>query len=117
MSESYSEWVNVLSGIPQGSVLGPLLFLIFVNDIQDSCHLGSSLYADDSKLFRHIKISADTNKLQSDLDGLKEWFNKWQLKLNINKCKIVSYSRKSINVNDYFIDTTTLEHATTYKHK
>ncbi len=62
------------------------------------------MYADDSKLFRHIKSSADINKLQSDLDGLKEWFNKWQLTLNLNKCKIVSYSRKSINVNDYFID-------------
>ena len=65
---SFSDWVKVISGIPQGSILGPLLILIYVNDIQEICCSGSDLYlyADDSKLFKYISGETDSVALQSD---------------------------------------------------
>jgi len=56
LNNTFSEWKQVISGIPQGSILGPLLFLIYVSDIQEICQSGSDLYlyADDAKLFRYI---------------------------------------------------------------
>ena len=81
-----------------------------MDDIQETSLLGSELYvyADDSKLFRYI--SGDSLELQSDLDSLSDWFNKWLLKLNINKCKVVSFGRNVINVHPYSIDGSELEH-------
>lgn len=109
---TYSNWVQVISGIPQGSILGPLLFLIYVNDIQETCRLGSNLYlyADDSKLFRYISGEFESFALQSDLTNLKDWFTKWLLKLNIDKCKVVSFGRNVINVHQYCIEDVEIEH-------
>jgi hypothetical protein len=101
------------SCIPEGSVLGSLLFIIYVNDIQDACLLGSSLYmhADDSKLFRYISnVTYDISKLQSDLDGLNLWFSKWSKKLNINKCKTVSYGRQRLSAINYSINNIDPDH-------
>ena len=78
-----------------GAILGPLLFIIYVNDIQETCILGSDLYVytDDSKLFRYISGENDSLPLvlQSDLNSLSDWFKKWLLKLNINKCTVVLF--------------------------
>ena len=84
---------SVLSGIPQGSILGPLLFIIFINDLSEMCDKESKLYlyADDAKIFSHICNIKDKENLQSDLDKVNEWSNKWLLKLNIQKCKVMSY--------------------------
>jgi len=64
------------------SILGPLLYLIYVNDIHGICHFGSdlNLYADDSKLFRYISGENDSFTLQSDLNSLKDWFKKVVIK-------------------------------------
>lgn len=112
LNNSFSDWKQVISGIPQGSILGPLLFIIYVNDIQETCILGSELYlyADDSKLFRYISGENDSLVLQSDLNSLSDWFEKWLLKLNINKCKVVSFGRSVINVHQYSICGLELEH-------
>ena len=71
-----SSWSKVLSGIPQGSVLGPLLFIIFINDICESLSSSAYLFADDTKLFRIIKEDKDTELLQSDIDTIMNWSDK-----------------------------------------
>jgi len=74
---SYLDWERVTSGIPQGSVLGPLLFLIYINGSIDCCEIYSEIYlfADDAKLFRHILQSSDNILLQSGLNELRDWPN------------------------------------------
>ena len=70
----FSNWQNVLSGIPLGSVLGPLLFIIYINDLVEVCSQGSRLflYTDDAKIFKHISNDFDKVDLQSDLDSVKQ---------------------------------------------
>jgi len=115
----FSEWASVLSGIPQGSILGPLLFIIYINDLVDSCSNGSELYlyADDAKLFRHILSGLDRGLLQRDLDNLSNWTEKWLLKLNVNKCKYMSYERShsDASVHQYTISGVNLEHVEVMK--
>ena len=86
----------VLSGVPQGSILGPILFLIYINDIVEVVHRDSGmvLYADDSKCFRAIKSLNDSLLLQSDLDNLSSWSKSWNMDFNEPKCAIVSFTRK-----------------------
>jgi len=92
---SYSDWDDVISGIPQGSALGPLLFLIYINDLLDICGTYSEVYAfaDDAKFFRHILTTDDRNDLQCAVDALQNWSRKWLLNLNIKKCQVVSFGR------------------------
>ena len=101
-----SNWVNVLSGVPQGSVLGPLLFLIYVNDLEDNIKNLMLKFADDAKLFS--KIVQYDNFLQEDLNILKEWSVKWGLKFNIDKCKIMHMGKSNPNT-VYSIDNTALK--------
>ncbi|CAB3987788.1 RNA-directed DNA polymerase from mobile element jockey, partial [Paramuricea clavata] len=86
----------VLSGVPQGSVLGPILFLIYINDIVEVVHRdsGMALYSDDSKCFKVIKSLNDSLLLQSDLDNLSSWSKSWNMDFNETKCAIVSFTRK-----------------------
>ena len=77
-----SEWQEVTSGIPQGSVLGPLLFLIYINDLPDGITSTIYMYADDTKLYREIKSSDDHQILQNDLSKLCTWSKKWLLKFH-----------------------------------
>ena len=86
---SASKWAKVLSGIPQGSVLGPLLFVIFINDICDSINSSSYLFADDTKLFRVIKSINDIAILQNDLNTMIDWSDKWLLRFNKEKCELL----------------------------
>ena len=74
-----SEWLPVTSGIPQGSVLGPLLFLIYINDLPDDINSDVYMYADDTKLYREIKTIEDQRILQKDLDTLTKWSEIWLL--------------------------------------
>ena len=92
-----SEWQNVTSGIPQGSVLGPILFTIFINDMPDVVHSCMKLFADDAKVFRAIESFEDISLIQEDIDKLLRWSEKWQLPLNINKCKCIHYGKKNEN--------------------
>ena len=84
---SLSNWKDVLSGIPQGSVLGPTLFVVFINDMPDVITSLSKMFADDAKVLRLIETSVDIATLQNDLDHLTDWSIKWQMHFNVNKCK------------------------------
>ena len=91
---STSTWVPVTSGVPQGSVLGPLLFLIYINDIVVNIQSTIRLFADDCVLYREIRDINDCKILQSDLNKLYTWQHKWQMKFNAKKCNIMHVTRK-----------------------
>ena len=82
-----SNWRSVLSGVPQGSVLGLLLFLIYINDLDDNITSNVLKFADDTKVFRRVNNDGDKQHLQNDLDRLVKWSEKWQLLFNFGKCK------------------------------
>ena len=90
----YASPKPVLSGIPQGSVLGPLLFVIYINDLPDICreYAITFLYADDAKLFRQIRDELDCSNLNTAFDSVHDWCVKWQMSLNIDKCQVLSIS-------------------------
>ena len=99
---------NVTSGIPQGSVLGPILFLMYINDISENIDSFIKIFADDTKIFKAITCKSDNESLQSDLDRLVAWSNKWQLPFNVAKCKIIHFGTKNSNAK-YQMENTQVE--------
>ena len=79
----FSNWQEVHSGVPQGSVLGPVLFLIYINDLDSDLILKVCKFADDTKLGRPVKIHDDGLSLQDDLDKLFVWSQDWQMNFNV----------------------------------
>jgi len=79
---------EVLSGVPQGSVLGPLLFILYVNDLPGLVSSNMKLFADDSKIFN---LSANSSELQTDLNSVQAWSDRWLLKFNETKCKVIHF--------------------------
>ncbi len=90
---SSSSWADVLSGVPQGSVLGPLFFVIFINDMPDVVHNFIALFADDAKVFSSVSSVSDHEQLQQDLVKLQGWADTWQLNFNAKKCKVMHLGR------------------------
>nr|VZI52992.1 unnamed protein product [Spirometra erinaceieuropaei] len=88
VGDDMSEWVNVTSGVPQGSVLGPLLFILYVNDSLQELDCGKIMFADDVKLWQVIKGQNDQRSLQDNLHRLQAWSKKWLLDFNVEKCAI-----------------------------
>ena len=85
---SCSDWSYVTSGAPQGTILGPLLFLLYINDITECISSTVKLYADDTKIYREINDPIiDCQLLQDDLNNLSDWARKWQLRFNADKCE------------------------------
>ena len=84
----------VVSGIPQGTVLGPVLFLLYINDLPDVAdHSTARLFADDCIVYRPIRNNDDTILLQNDLNKIAEWEFIWQMQFNIDKCFILRVGR------------------------
>lgn len=108
----------VVSGVVQGSVLGPILFLLFINDVETMCNCQTrlKLYADDLKLYSvydtdsNLTISdKNKNDLQITLDNIADWSDSWQLAINVEKCYVLNLlSRRSCNSNSYVINGVTL---------
>ena len=84
----------MLSGVPQSTVLGPLLFLVYINDLTTGISSNIRLFADDCIIYREIKKDEDHAALQHDLDLLGAWENKWQMKFNKSKCYIMHITNK-----------------------
>lgn len=104
------------SGVPQGSNLGPLLFIIFIDELikQFSCPVLA--YADDLKIFNNISNLNDVENLQTDINTMIEWCNENKISLNINKCCVVSYTNRINNIcNSYYMDTEILARKSTVK--
>ena len=89
-----SDTADVTSGVPQGSVLGPVLFLLYINDITDGIQSDMRLFADDSIVYREIHTDADHNILQRDLEHLAAWAHLWQMDFNVSKCYLLTISLK-----------------------
>ena len=91
---TFSNWSPVTSGVPQGTILGPTLFLLYVNDIPNVVSSSIKLFADDTKIYREINNAEDTLALQSDLDCLENWTRSWQVKFNPQKCEAMRITYK-----------------------
>ena len=90
---SFSNFADVESGVPQGTVLGPLLFLLHINDLPSCVNSKVRLFADDCLLYREIKNNQDQIDMQRDLDALMDWGSTWGMKFNAKKCNIMRVSR------------------------
>ena len=110
----YSRWERVKSGIPQGSVLGPTLFVLFINDMPDVCTSVCQLFADDAKIYRKVNTQAECETLQEDIKRLHDWSTTWQLLFNLDKCKILHIGKNN-KKHEYWMNGKLLESITEEK--
>ena len=111
-----SDYVPVLSGVPQGTVLGPLMFLIYINDITENISSQLKLFADDCLLYRAIRTEQDALLLQKDLDSLSQWATIWQMRFNPSKCTVMRCTRSQTPfTTNYFLCGSTL--STSHNHQ
>ena len=112
---SKSTWSPVISGVPQGATLGPLKFILYVNDLPNtlSPNTQCGIFADDTKILRQITTTQDTKLLQTDIDKLFDWSTNWGLKFNPKKCMVLSinrqHTRNNIDLFDYTMNGTKLK--------
>ncbi len=89
-----SDWADVESGVPQGTVLGPILFLAYINDLPRCVRANVRLFADDCVLYRVVDSAADCLALQEDLVFLEQWEDSWCMSFNPGKCSTITITRK-----------------------
>jgi len=106
LNSSSSSWNSVASGVPQGTtMLGPLLFLLYINDITHNIQSSIRLFSDDCILYRHIKSGNDRTVLQQDIHALSLWANTWLIRFNSSKCYILCMNRSKVKpAVNYFLD-------------
>jgi hypothetical protein len=114
---THSKWSPVTSGVPQGSVLGPTLFLVYINDIATDIKSTLRLFADDSILYREINCSDDQALLQDDLNRVFQWAGKWQMCFNAAKCEALTITRKTKPLkHTYEVDGHCIENSSKHKY-
>ena len=102
--------------MPQGTILGPTLFLIYVNDIPNVVTSTIKLFADDTKIYRELNNVDDTSALQSDLDSLENWTKSWQVKFDSEKCEVMRITHKQDkSTHAYYLSNTELRFVDSYK--
>ena len=105
------------SGVTQGSILGPLLFLVYINDLNAGLSSSVRLFADDCAICRVINNKKDCDDLQADLDRLYNWTQLWQLNLNQFKCKVMRITNKRKKFHyTYRLNTAPLEWVDTFRY-
>ena len=108
-----SSWAPVTSGVPQGSLLGPVLFVVFINDLPSALPDGTltDLYADNTKLYGSILSYLDADKLQQAPTNLYSWSLHNNINFNTSKCKVLTMMRKKNSVlYDYHLGNIDLKH-------
>ena len=108
LNKTESSWKPVISGVPQGSVLGPVLFFIYINDLPDHVKSSCKIFADDTKVYSKVDSLVETNELQKDLDNLVCWSKTWLLSFNAAKCKVMHIGRGN-HMADYYMEDTKLQ--------
>ena len=109
----------MLSGVPQGSVLGPILFFIFINDLPDNINSTVRLFADDCVLYRNIRRSEDQQILQDYLNKLTQWEEAWLMKFNAPKCHSMRVTKHPLPkqiIHDYSLHNQGLENVPSAKY-
>ena len=108
-----SSWRAVISGLPQGSVIGPLLLLLVTNDIPNEIKCNIQLFADHANIFMTVKNEEDHEDLAKDLDNLENWARLWQMRFNVGKYKVLHLGRRNqhyeYNMGDLTLETATEE--------
>ena len=112
-----SESIPVTPGVPQGSVLGPILFLIYINDLPEEFCCQVRLLADDTALYLTLESEDDSSTLQNDLNILSAWETRWDMGFNPSKCQVVNVtgSKKPVN-RDYILHGQVLESVTSARY-
>jgi hypothetical protein len=106
VGEGKSQKRKVTSGVPQGSVLGPVLFLCYINDLPENVVYSKTLlFADDTKIYTQINSPDDIKNLQADINNITKWCTKWQMQLNCNKCKVINFNNNNIQADIILANT------------
>ena len=112
-----SDWIDVLCSVGQGTVLGPILFVIYINDIDTCAQFIKALilkFADDTKILKQICTPTDGSQLQIVISNLCDWARKWQMYFNVDKCKVLHLGQKNPHLT-YLMDGTQIQSVTQEK--
>ena len=116
VNKSFSEWAHVISGVPQGSVLGPILFIIYINSMGDGITSQMLLYADDAKIYRSVTALGEDEELQNDLSVISKWADGSLMKFNMTKCHTLTLTgRVKLAERNYILDGNTYLNVQTEK--
>ena len=95
VNNEVSEWSPVISGVPQGSILGPILFTLFVFDIPDAINSLISMFADDTKIYKMLTSASSGEELEESLHQLEEWAERMQMRFHPGKCKVMHLGKRN----------------------
>nr|VZI23090.1 unnamed protein product [Spirometra erinaceieuropaei] len=115
VGQQQSRCTSIESGVPQGSVLGPTLFLLFINDCVDGLDCDCAMFADDIKIWKVIQNAADETNFQENLCRLDEWSRRWLLSFDLNKCTILRLGNQTPSTRQYHLNGIPLRDAETQK--